>query len=467
MRDDLEFMTADAAEAYTKAFETSVPLHAVKSTSFSLSDPNAADYLRGGSSTSSGVDVDLAAALRVNAVLACVRVIAEDVAKLPLHLKHYTRDEKGREVTTDEDYHAAMVLLREPNPYMTPQQFLEMMTFIAAINGTAYALKMWVRDDRRGGDETLEELWPLLPGQCHPRHDLWERERELWFDVWTTAEGPQTVPAADLVRISGPSINGFEGLDMVRMGAETIGLSTAIIKAQGKFYKNGQRPSGVLTSDQPLGKSTSGGDIREQLSNQWAKVASGGGTAVLDNGFKYEVIDIDNVDADTIKLHEAMIAEACRIFRVSPSKVMQAAGSVSYNSLEQTNQNHLTDSLEPWLIRWEQGLARDLLTPTERLGTKRSGRFAFFFDREEYLRPLPKDLMEVDVKAIQTGIMTRNEVRERRDLPRFQDPRADDLFAPLATNPGGNPATSAKPKTPTDLTSTEPQDDANARPPPN
>lgn len=459
----LEFMTAADAEVFTNAFETSVPGHALARVEWGakaneMRTGSLEEILRG---DGNGADyISLKAALRVGAVLACVRVISEDVGKLPLHLKKYTRDGSGRRITEDMDEHPAAILMREPNEYMTEQQFREVMTAFAATKGNAYALKTWVSD--RPGREVLEELWPLLPGQCVPNAHLWETERELWFDVWTTADGPQQVHASDLVRLTGPSMNGIEGLDMVQLGAASIGLSAAIVQAQSKFYRNGQRPSGVLTSDQVLGKSAGGSDIRDHLASQWKKVAEGGGTAVLDAGFKYAPLDLSNVDADTMKLHEAMIADACRIFRVSPLKVMQTMGSVSYNSLEQTNQNHLTDSLEPWLIRWEQSLARDLLAPNERR-VFRGARLAWFFDREEYLRPLPKDMMEVDVKAIQTGIMTRNEVRERRDLPRFDDARADDLFAPLATNTGGNPSTTAKPKNPGPLSidpaapATEPQ----------
>lgn len=445
---DLEFMSAGDAEAYTTAFETAVPAYALKS--INLTTGTIADALRGGNETSAGVDVTLSSAMRVGAVLACVRVLAEDVAKLPLQLKEY-RTEGGKKHTNDLDTHPAMRTMRRPNEYMTQQDFLETMTAIAALKGTAYALKLWVPlDGKDAGKEELAELWPLLPGQCHLRLDLWEQRRELWYDVWTSAEGAMLYPASELIRIKGPSLNGIEGLDMVRQAAETIGLNSQIVKAQARFYGKDQRPSGVLSSKLPLGTNKEGINQRERLQAQWdSKFGPGGsgGLAILDGDWQYSPITISAHDADTMKLWEAMIADACRVFRVSPVKVMQASGSVSYNSLEQTNQNHLTDSLEPWLIRWEQGLARDLLSNDEWQG-RRGRRLAWFFDRNEYTRPLPKDRYEIYAKARQNNLLTVNDIRDLEDMPRIDDNRADDPFQPLGSNPGGNPSLTAKPKTP-------------------
>ncbi len=485
---DLEFYTADDAEATMAGYEAAglVPVTfggATKSQSMTWREGTIEDILGGDArATASGVSVSLKSSMSVGALFACARVIAEDVAKLPLLLREYATDGKGRLVTKRVEEHHAVRLLREPNEYMTTQDFLEIMTAIAVMTGTAYALKSTV-------DGLVRELWPLLPGQCVQRDDLWQTRKELWFSIYHDDGSTDLVPASSVVRLREFGLDRFEGADIVRQAREAIGANMAIMRSQGKLFGANQRPSGVLTVEEPLDKRPAAQPPSQTLTNphgggnqnavtivqhhaaasphdrirqQWNKAyGSGGegGVAVLDRGFKYQPIDVTNADADTLKVWEALVAEICRILRVSPVKVMQSAGSVSYNSLEQTNQNHLTDTLEPRLIRIEQAFARDLLTYDERHGV-RGRRLAWYFDRNEILRPLPKDRFEIYAKARQMNLMTVNEIRDAEDMPRVEEPRADELFAPIATNPGGNPSTTAKPAATTPAPKPEPSADA-------
>lgn len=492
---DLEFYTLDDAEHMMAGYEASglapvtfgsLGVGGTKSQSFAMREGSFEEIFGEGRPTAAGVSVSLKSAMAVGAFFACARVVAEDVAKLPLHLREYVTNPDGSVTTRWVEDHDLVRLMREPNEYMTAQDFIEIMLASAIMTGEAYARKIVV-------DGRIEEVWPLLPGQCVFRDDIWSTEKEARYDIYDDLGFVETVAASELVRLRGFGLDLFKGADVVRQAREAIAAQAALVRAQGKLYGKGQRPSGLLTTEEPLDKRPMASapqspamvnphganqnavtmtrpgvamSAHDRVRTQWNKAYSDsgeGGVAVLDQGWKFVPIDVTNADADTLKVWEALVAEVCRVMRVSPVKVMQAAGSVSYNSLEQTNYNHLTDTLESWLIRLELGFGRDLLSYKERHGvdrreTSRSDRgprrlvrYAWFFDREEYLRPLPGAMMEMDVKAIQTGIMTRNEVRERRDLPRFEDAdnpganRADSLFAPLPTNPGGNPSTTRAP----------------------
>lgn len=401
--------------------------------------PEVETLLRGGAETAAGVQVSLRSALQVGAVMACVRVIAEDVAKLPLHLKRL-RIANGRETSEAIADHPMVSLLREPNEFMTAQDLLEVMVGAAAAVGEGYALKT-------GDPNDPYELWPLLPGQCMFRRDLYNQTGDAYFDIWHVDGTHETVKANQLLRLKGFGFDPFQGFNIVQEARETIALNSQIVRAQARFYGKDQRPSGVLTSKTPIGNDPKN-EARERIRQQWQTIfgpGGPGGIAILDGDWTYAALTVSAADADTMKLWEAMIADACRVFRVSPVKVMQAAGAVSYNSLEQTNQNHLTDTLEPWLIRIEQGFGRDLLTSEERHGDPRRGRLEWVFDRNEFVRPLPKDRFDIYTKARQASLMSVNDIRAAEDLPRIEDARADDPFAPVATNPGGNPATSKQP----------------------
>jgi phage portal protein BeeE len=150
--------------------------------------------------------------------------------------------------------------------------------------------------------------------------------------------------------------------------------------------------------------------------------------AILDGSFKYDAMTISARDADSIALYRLMIEEACRIFRVQPLKVMHATGTQSYASIEQLNYAHLTDTLEPWLIRWEQSAERDLLAEVD-------NELYCKCNRAAYLRPLLKDRYGIYQAARQQNLMTVNEIRDLEEMAPDDDPRADDLFAPIGTNP--------------------------------
>lgn len=424
-----------ALELATYEGETGVTLD-TKASTFS---PDVEALLRGGGETASGVPVSMRSALQVGAVMACVRVVAEDVAKLPLLLKRL-RVVKGSETSETIVDHPMVSLLREPNEVMTTQDFLEILVGIAALIGEAYAYKTGPVDDPI-------ELWPLLPHQCVFRRDLFNQNGDVKYDIYYADGSTDLVDANRLVRLKGFGLDPFQGLNIVHEAREAIALNSQIVRSQARFYGKDQRPSGILTTPKTLGNDPKN-NARDRIRSQWqAAYGPGGpgGVAILDDDFKYMPMTVSAADADTMKLWEAMIADACRVFRVSPVKVMQSAGGVSYGSLEQTNQNHLTDTLEPWLIRLEQGFGRDLLTTEERHGDPRRGRLEWMFDRNEFVRPLPKDRYEIYTKARQASIMSVNDIRALEDMPRLDDERADDQFAPVATNPGGNPATSKNP----------------------
>jgi HK97 family phage portal protein len=375
--------------------------------------------------TKSGVSVSTRTAMEIAAVMACVTVVAEDVGKMPLQLFRWHRDDKSGRTTIGESTREplnplAKLLETRPNQHMTAQAFKETLTLHAMLWGAGYA---WKAADANG---KVGELWPLMPGQCIPRWVDNELVYDVWFgDAWGETWQSVTVGPERIFSVTGISWDGFRGLNRITLAREVLGLSKRLTESQAKFYGKDQRPSGIVTSENKIDAK-----LLDRIKETWQRQFGPdgeGGVAILDGGFKYEAMTISARDADSVALYRLMIEEACRIFRVQPVKVMHATGTQSYSSIEQLNFSHLTDTLEPWLIRWEQGAERDLLTGDPELYWK--------FNRNAYLRPLPKDRYGIYQQGRQSNLLTVNEIRDLEEMPPIKDNRADDVFAPIGTNP--------------------------------
>jgi HK97 family phage portal protein len=402
-----------------------------------------------GRATKSGVTVTTRTAMEIAAVMACATVVAEDVGKMPLQLYRWdTADKSGRTAagkSTREPLHPLAKLVEtRPNQYMTAQAFRETLTLHAMLWGGGYAYK--VRNDR----DEVRELWPFVPGQCVPR---WDPDAHLVYDIWfDDAWAPDgaggfsavSVPPSEIFAIAGISWDGICGINRVTLAREVLGLSKRLVESQAKFYGKDQRPSGTVQTEQTVGRPEIIDRIRESWQKQFGPDGDGG-VAVLDFGFKYQPMTMSARDADSAAMWRLTIEEACRVFRVQPVKVMHPTGTQSYASIEQLNYSHLTDTLDPWLIRWEQSAERDLLAEVDE-------QLYWKFNRNAYLRPLPKDRFAIHQVKRQQNLATVNEIRDEEELPPIDDERADDVFAPVGTNPqpgaGRTPAPGKDPAKP-------------------
>ncbi len=433
-----ELITPDEVAVIEQGFAGLVPLEGK-----GLDHENAWMLVPEFRTTKSGVSVNTRTALEISAVMSYVIVIAEDVGKMPFQLYRWdTKDKSGRTHrmrSFPEPLHPLAKLVGKPNPDMTGQAFRETLTLFALLTGTGYAWKA------RDGNGMVRELSPLVPGHCVARRDNgnWH---DRYYDVWFEDGTHTRAEPSDIFRITGISWDGVCGLNRVTLAREVFGLSKRISEAQAKFYGKDQRPSGVISSATPLKP-----ELVDRVRTTWARQFGPdgeGGVAVLDGGWKFEAMNVSAKDANSIALWRLLVEEACRVFRVQPLKVMHATGTQSYASVDILNQAHLTDTLDPWLVRWEQEGERDLLANDPELYWK--------FNRNAYLRPLPKDRWDIYTKGRQTNAITVNEIRDFEDGPLLDDPRADDPFAPIGTNPLPASRPPAEPKKPGEAEKPEP-----------
>lgn len=368
-------------------------------------------FFMGGSTA--GKNVSERSAMQMTAVYACVRILSEAVACLPVHLYKYN-DAGGKEKAIEHPlYH---LLHDEPNPEMTSFIFRETLMTHLLLWGNAYAQVI------RNGKGEVVALYPLMPNKMSVDRD---EQGQLYYtyqrstDEAATMEGSTVVlRPSDVLHIPGLGFDGLVGYSPIAMAKNAIGLAIATEEYGAKLFANGAAPSGVL--EHP-GTIKDPARVREAWMSQFGGSANSGKVAVLEEGMKYTPISISPEQAQFLETRKFQINEIARIFRVPPHMVGDLEKS-SFSNIEQQSLEFVKYTLDPWVIRWEQSLARALLSEDEKK------EYFFKFNVEGLLRGDYASRMTGYSTARQNGWMSANDIRELENLDRIPAEEGGDLY---------------------------------------
>ncbi|MBQ2727019.1 MAG: phage portal protein, partial [Clostridia bacterium] len=307
--------------------------------------------------TTSGKTVTERSAMQMTAVYSCVRILAEAVAGLPLHLYRYT-DEGGKMKAIDHPLYR--LLHDEPNPEMSSFVFRETLMTHLLLWGNAYAQII------RNGKNEIIALYPLMPNKMTVERD---NVGGLFYRYYRGQDEPHwdndntvILRPTDVLHIPGLGFDGLVGYSPIAMAKNAIGMAIACEEYGAKFFANGAAPGGVL--EHP-------GTIKDpaRVRESWQSTFGGSGNAnkiaVLEEGMKYTPIGIAPEQAQFLETRKFQINEIARIFRVPPHMVGDLEKS-SFSNIEQQSLEFVKYTLDPWVIRWEQSIQRSLLSNEEK-----------------------------------------------------------------------------------------------------
>jgi HK97 family phage portal protein len=303
-------------------------------------------------------------AMKVSTVNRCVEIRSNTIAMLPVYLMNEGTKERM------EDHPLYQVLGDRPNEAMSRFDYERLMSCNLDLKGNAYA---WISRDRRSGWPT--ELIPLQPDHVTPYVDT---AGVLWYIYGNPRTGELfRLHPADVLHYKGYSTDGIEGISILRRAALTIRTGLEAQQYQLDMYRNGGRPSGVLTvetdmSGEGVYKNANGEEEvlskKDIVRKKWEEIHAGGGNAfrlaVLDNGMKYQPIAMSNTDAQFVESSEQRVADICRFFAVPLHMVY--AGKQSYNSNEQNVIDFAKFTLQPLVTQREMEDSYKLLLPDAR-----------------------------------------------------------------------------------------------------
>ena len=368
-------------------------------------------FFLGGST--SGKAVTERSAMQMTAVYSCVRILAEAIAGLPLHLYTY-KDDGGKEKAIGHPLY--LLLHDEPNPEMSSFVFRETLMTHLLLWGNAYAQII------RNGKGEVVALYPLMPNRMTVDRDssgqLFYSYQMANSDAPTMKAGTVILKPSDVLHIPGLGFDGLVGYSPIAMAKNAIGLAIATEEYGAKFFANGATPGGLL--EYP-GTVKDPDRIRESWNKGFSGSQNAGKVAILEEGMKYTPISIAPEQAQFLETRKFQINEIARIFRVPPHMVGDLEKS-SFSNIEQQSLEFVKYTLDPWVVRWEQSLSRALFTLEEKK------QYFFKFNVEGLLRGDYQSRMNGYATARQNGWMSANDIRELENLDRIPAEEGGDLY---------------------------------------
>ena len=351
--------------------------------------------------------------MQMTAVYSCVRILAEAVAGLPLHLYKYT-DDGGKEKAINHPLYR--LLHDEPNPEMSSFVFRETLMTHLLLWGNAYAQVI------RNGKNEVIALYPLMPNKMTVDRDS---NGQLYYSYYRGSDeairdtqNTVILKPSDVLHIPGLGFDGLVGYSPIAMAKNAIGMAIACEEFGAKFFANGAAPSGVL--EHP-GTIKDPSRVRDAWQSQFGGSSNSGKVAVLEEGMKYTPISISPEQAQFLETRKFQINEIARIFRVPPHMVGDLEKS-SFSNIEQQSLEFVKYTLDPWVIRWEQSIQRALLSHDEKA--------VYFakFNLEGLLRGDYQSRMNGYAIGRQNGWMSANDIRELENLDRIPAEEGGDLY---------------------------------------
>lgn len=363
--------------------------------------------------STSGKRVTERTAMQMTAVYACVRVISESIASLPLHVYKYNND-GGKEKAIDHPLY--YLLHNEPNPEMTSYSFFETLVIQLLIFGNAYCQII------RNGKGEVVALYPLMADRMTVDRD---ENGQICYQYFVSSDDAQTMKAgtvvlkpSEVLHVPGMGFDGLCGYSPIAMAKNAVGISIACEEYGAKFFANGAAPSGVL--EHP-GTIKDPSRVRESWTQTFGGSQNANKIAVLEEGMKYTPISISPNEAQFLETRKFQLDEIARIYRVPPHMIGDLEHA-TFSNIEEMSLEYVQYTLQPWLVRLEQSMMRALFNLDEKK------TYFIKFNVDGLLRGNYASRMQGFATARQNGWMSANDIRELENLDRIPAELGGDLY---------------------------------------
>ncbi|MHC2450266.1 HK97 family phage portal protein [Bacillus altitudinis] len=344
--------------------------------------------LFGGRETASGERVSESNSLVQPDIFACVNVLSDDIAKLPIHT--FKKESQG--VNRNPTHPSAYAIYARPNPYMTAYVWKKLMMTHVLTWGNAYSMIEF------GAHGFPENLYPLRPDSTkayiHPDSG------RLWYQ--TTVNGrTMELYEHQVLHFKGLSTDGIHGKSPIGVVREHIGAQAAATKYNAKLYKNEATPRGILKVPSFLDEKP-----KENVRKEWLRVNQGENIAIIDNGLEYQSIAMPLQEAQFVESMKFNKAQIAMIYKVPLHKINEL-DKATFSNIEHQSIEYMKNTLQPWIVNFEQELNIKLFTDSD----QKNGHYVKF-NVDSELRGDSKTQAEYFKLMIESGILNKNEVRD-------------------------------------------------------
>ena len=346
-------------------------------------------------------------ALKVDTVYACIRILSESVAKLPI--KVYQEDENGVQRATQHPVYQLLKL--RPNPYMSAYDFWKCIEAQNDLYGNAYAS---IEFDRRG---RIVGLWPMDSARVKIVVDndtaasgVITSRSSLAYQVNLGYEQRKLMPHEILHFKGGVTLDGIVGLSPLDCLRSTLENGASANQFVNKFFKQGLQARGIVQYVGDLDEKA-----KENFRRKFESMASGLNNAhriaLLPIGYQYQQIALNLADAQFLENSQLTIRQIAAGYGVKMHQLNDLSRATHTNVTE-TQREFYTDTLQPKLTGYEQELTWKLFLDNE----IEAGVFVRF-NVDAILRADLKTRYEAYRIGVQGGFLTPNEPRALENLP--------------------------------------------------
>jgi HK97 family phage portal protein len=350
--------------------------------------------------------------MQISAVYACVRVISEAIAELPLHMYQLNGEKQEKAYN-----HPLYYLLHDaPNELMTSFVFRETLLTHLLLWGNAYVYKQMAYNGR------IMALYPLIPNRMTVNRGVTGKIIYTYTTnendaIYKGKQETYTWDSSDIMHIPGLGFDGLIGYSPIAMARNAIGVAMATEGYGSSFFENNASPGGIL--EHP-------GVVKdpERLRQSWQSQFTGANAhsiAVLEEGLKYHQVGISPNEAQFLETRKFQINEIARIFKVPPHMIGDLEKS-SFSNIEQQALEFVKYTIDPWVIRLEQAINLSLLSFNDR------GHYFARFNVDGLLRGDYNSRMTGYATARQNGWMSANDIRELEGMNDIPDDEGGNAY---------------------------------------
>lgn len=353
-------------------------------------------------------DYGIDGSLQVASVWSAVELLTDNIASLPIFV--YKKNSNGpngyKELARDSSLYK--LLHNSPNRRMTPMEFWQFMAMNFLLRGNAFA-----RVVRNDNGEPIE-LWPLASDQVEI--EVLKDRSVVYKYIY---EGVVVVYGEDSVFHWKEKGNGTIGMSRLDYMRQTVGQAVSVQNGTTRTYNNGGKRPGVFMMDKTLTAKQ-----REQIRANFADLVEGNNDQlmVLEAGAKFEALGMSPSDMQLDSTRRFTVEEVARWFGISGVLINDTQKATTWGTgVESIIQAFYKFRLRTLLVSLEQAIELRILSPSQR------ARYEVEVSLDALLRGSLKERLETGSKAVQNGLLTRNEWRQMENLPPI--PGADALTA--------------------------------------
>jgi HK97 family phage portal protein len=334
-------------------------------------------------------------ALRLATVYACVRVLSESMASLPLVI-YQRRADGGKDKVTD--HWLFRLLAKRPNRFQNPFEWREMLQGHLALRGNAYNQ---IITNAKG---EVVELMPLHPDRI--RLELLP-SGEYRYRFTDRFGNESILPRGEVWHLRGLSSDGLLGMSPIELARENLGMALAAQDYGARFFANDAKPTGGWIEFPGSFKDSEAKKVFRESYQQAQSGANRGKVLVLENGMKFHEVGVTNKDAQFLELRKFQITDVARLFRVPPHMIGDL-DRATFSNIEQQSLEFVMHTMTPWAERWEASIESELLLEGDDIEVE--------FDFANLMRGDAASRASFYQSGIQNGWLTRNEARIAENL---------------------------------------------------